>query len=146
MRNCWLLPIALLILAPGAFTGCQREEKIEYYVVPRVETMPAVQAVGKKEPVRFLGAILPAKDEVWFLKLVGPEATVTPLAEPFEKFVKTIRFTGKVDSPVWIRTRCWRPNLECRSHRFLKSTVKRNSVTRKPNSCGNWRRTGRQSL
>src|SRR5437899_2711204 len=100
VRNCWLLPIALLILAPGAFTGCQREEKIEYYVVPRVETMPAVQAVGKKEPVRFLGAILPAKDEVWFLKLVGPEATVTPLAEPFEKFVKTIRFTGKVDSPV----------------------------------------------
>src|SRR5262245_6164763 len=94
VRNGMLLSTAVLTAATLALVGCKRDEHVEHYVVPRIETLPAAQ-IAKKEPVRFLGAILPAKDEVWFLKLVGPEAAVTPLAEPFEKFVKTIRFTNK---------------------------------------------------
>ncbi len=88
-----------LLALPLALTGCQREEEIVHYRVPRVESAPAAK-IDKSEPVRFLGAILPQKDDVWFLKLLGPEAAVTPLEEPFQNFVKSIRFPEKGDAPI----------------------------------------------
>jgi hypothetical protein len=118
-----LLSAAVLAAATLALVGCQREEQVEHYVVPRIETLPAAP-VAKKEPVRFLGAILPAKDEVWFLKLVGPEAAVTPLVEPFEKFVKTIRFTDKADPPVtWDLPADWQ-QLPGREFRYATIKIK----------------------
>jgi hypothetical protein len=98
VRNRCLL---LLLLLGLGLTGCARDEEIVHYRVARVEAPPVTKKMaGKKEPVRFLGAILPDKDRIWFLKLVGPEAAVTPLQEKFEEFVKSIRFTGQAEPPV----------------------------------------------
>jgi hypothetical protein len=128
VRNGMLLPTVVLAAAILALGGCQREEQIEHYVVPRIEMLPAAQ-VGKKEPVRFLGAILPSKDEVWFLKLVGPEAAVTPLVEPFEKFIKTIRFTDKAEPPVtWDLPADWQ-QLPGREFRYATIKIKSETET-----------------
>ena len=87
-------------------SGCQRDEEIVHYRVPRLET--TVRADAVKETVRFLGAIVPQNDQLWFFKLVGPDAAVTPLVDPFETLVKSIRFTGKPESPIaWDLPAAW---------------------------------------
>jgi hypothetical protein len=85
----------MLFAVLAGLAGCQREDEITAYRVPRLEP-----AAAKAEPVRFLGAIVPDKEESWFFKLVGPEEAVTPQIEPFEKFVKSIRLTGKAEPPI----------------------------------------------
>jgi hypothetical protein len=104
------LPLPLLvtlILLPG----CQREEEIVHYRVPRLE--PVARAEAKKEPVRFLGAIFPAKGESWFARVQGAEARVTPLVDAFETFVKSFRFTGKADEPItWTLPPGWEKDRE----------------------------------
>jgi hypothetical protein len=83
----------------AALQGCKREDEIVAYRVPRLEPLPIARP-AKAEPVRFLGAIVPDKPESWFFKLTGPEAAVTPHVEDFEKFVKSIRLTGKEEPPI----------------------------------------------
>lgn len=114
MRHHLWIVFALILVA-----GCQREEEIAVYKVPRLE--PAVQEV-KRESVRFLGAILPDKDVMWFYKLSGPEAAVTPLVEPFEKFVQSTRLTGKADKPItWNVAAGWE---ELPGNQFRHATIK----------------------
>src|SRR5689334_18764900 len=68
--------LALLLLA-----GCQDEE-IRHYRVPRTEA----------PPTRFLGAILPVGEKVWFVTVTGPAPAVTDLQPAFEQFVRSLRF------------------------------------------------------
>jgi hypothetical protein len=50
--------------------------------------------------VRFLGAIIPRVDRTWFLKLMGPEEKVQAHKEAFDRFLASVRFTGKDDPPL----------------------------------------------
>src|SRR5215510_11795526 len=59
VRYC-RLPLSLLCLAICCwFSGCQRDEEIVHYTVPRIEPTRVEPA---KETVRLLGAIVPHND------------------------------------------------------------------------------------
>jgi hypothetical protein len=79
---------ALLFLGAGLaalpLLGCQSDE-ITKYRVERVE----------KPQQRFLGAIIPHQDKVWFVKVKGPESAVKEEAPAFEQFVASIQFPDK---------------------------------------------------
>jgi hypothetical protein len=70
-----------LLLCALANTGCRRDE-IRAYSVPK----------EPKEKVRLLAAIIPQKDQTWFVKLMGPADNVEAQRESFLKFVRSIRF------------------------------------------------------
>ncbi len=79
--------IGLLTLA-----GCQ-EDEITHGVVPRAA-----------EPVktRLIGVIYPNPhgDRTWFFKLMGPANAFDGLADPFDAFMHSVRFTDKADPPM----------------------------------------------
>lgn len=131
MRGILLWSFAAL---PLALTGCRKEEEIVHYRVPRLEALPAAQhEVGPQQgavqgKVRFLGAIVPDRDQLWFFKLVGPEAAVTPLAEPFESFMKTVRLTGKEPPIAWDLPKGWQ-QLPGNQFRFATINIKNDGDT-----------------
>ncbi len=84
-----------VLLAVGlvAVAGCDSDE-IRSYTVPK----PPPDVVEAK--VRLLAAIFDEGDQQWFFKMVGPTETVTEHARAFERFVESVRFTGKADRPI----------------------------------------------
>ena len=106
----------LVGLAVPLFSGCQQGEEIRRYQVPKPLTFP--------EPppkVRLLAAIVPHGERTWFFKLTGPTAAVDKQAEAFDRFVQSIRFTDKTESPVeWVVPDGWRkePNRQGREATF----------------------------
>ena len=97
MKSC-RLPLSLLCLAICCWlSGCQRDEEIVHYQVARLET---ARPEPMKEAVRLLGAIVPHDDQLWFFKIVGPDAAVAALAEPFETLIKSVRFKDKGEPPI----------------------------------------------
>jgi hypothetical protein len=131
MRRLLLL---IVVVSALPLIGCQEEEKIVHYTVPRVEGFPAAQRELPQQQgaiqgkVRFLGAIVPDKDQSWFFKLVGPEAAVTPLVEPFESFMKTVRLTGKEPPIAWDLPKEWQQQ-PGNQFRFATITMKSEGET-----------------
>lgn len=88
-----LLPFALL-LAPLAFTGCERAD-IQAYSVPRPK-------------YRLLGAIIPLADSVWMVKLAGDAKTVEVRRNEFRLFVESMKFPKEGPEPVtWTMPAGW---------------------------------------
>jgi hypothetical protein len=73
-RGFWLAGAALIL------TGCQEQEQIREYTVP------------KEPPVRMLAVMAPHQDRTWYFKLMGPEPEVAKHVKTFEAFVDSIRF------------------------------------------------------
>ncbi len=84
-RSFWLA-CAVLALA-----GCQEQEQIRSYDVPKEPL--AVGAAGGKQ--RLLAVMVPRAEQVWFFKLLGPEKAVADAAETFDHFVASVRFIEK---------------------------------------------------
>jgi hypothetical protein len=100
-----------LILLTAA--GCQ-DEGVRHHKVPRTPEPPA----------RLLGAILPSGDQVWFVKLSGPEAAVAPHRDEFEQFVQSIRFPKQADEPItWTAPAGWRTESGPRDQRYATFRV-----------------------
>lgn len=96
--------VLLCALALG-LVGCQEEPHVRRYQVPKVEPPKPADVAG----VRLLAAILPERDGTWFIKLVGPARQIDELAEPFERFVRSIRFTEDAKKPInWTVPEGWR--------------------------------------
>ena len=90
LRFGLLCPITIL-------AGCADEE-IRHYKAARLEQpKPAAKARMPMGEQRLLAAIIPHDDRTWFFKLVGPAATIGKLADPFEQFVRSIRFEAGKD-------------------------------------------------
>src|SRR5215204_5649599 len=88
----------IALFAFAALAGCQ-QEAITTYRVPRVQ----------KPPPRLLGAIAPAGESVWFLKLTGPTPEVAAHEREFEHFVRSLRFTDDPKAPLtWTLPPGWR--------------------------------------
>src|SRR5688500_18900519 len=98
-----LLVAAVLTVAPG----CDRDEQVRSYRVPKEmppPAMPASHAGHDHGPQqRMLTAILPQPggDRTWFFKLQGPVEVVTAQKDDFDAFVRTVRF-GASGDPQWI--------------------------------------------
>jgi hypothetical protein len=93
--------------------GCQNDEEIRHYQVPKEEAPPLN---------RLLGAIVPKGDKAWwFFKLVGPLPLVEEHKAEFDQFVRSLRLTDKGDQPItWTAPNGWRagPKSEMRYATF----------------------------
>lgn len=93
-----LCGLAVLLLA-----GCQDDE-IRRYSVPKPPELPAPPAT-----VRLLAAIVPQAEQTWFFKLQGPIEVVDQQAPVFDRFIHSVRFTGKADEPAqWTLPDGWK--------------------------------------
>jgi len=89
-----------------ALAGCE-EEQITRYSAPPAPPLPS-WANEDIPRLRMIAAIIPHGGQVWFFKLLGTDAAVTGLAEPFEQFVRSIRFTDDAKKPVsWQLPKGW---------------------------------------
>ena len=85
--KCVLASFAIAMIA-----GCG-EDEIRHYKAARLEQpKPAAKARTPIGEQRLLAAVIPHADRTWFFKLVGPVTTINKLAEPFEQFIRSIRF------------------------------------------------------
>jgi hypothetical protein len=82
--------IVILGLAATALAGCQNNDEIRRYQVPRVEA----------PRIRMLGAMIPHEDRAWFFKILGPAQAVAEHKDRFEQFIRSVRFTGKGETPL----------------------------------------------
>lgn len=92
----WAKTVVALLLV--VLLGCE-EDQITRYDAPKAPPLPG-WANDDVPRLRMLTAIIPHGGQVWFFKLLGTDAAVTGLAEPFEQFVRSIQFTDDVKKPV----------------------------------------------
>jgi hypothetical protein len=98
-RGLWLICAALVL------AGCQEQEPIRSYDVPKEP--PAIGAAAEKQ--RMLAVMVPREKEVWFFKLMGPEQAVAEAAPAFDRFVESIRFTDQEREPIrWTVPEGWK--------------------------------------
>jgi hypothetical protein len=78
--------------------GCKPADDVQTYSVPREtptskpQNLPTPDGPAASDKYRMLGAIIPAEPGYsWFVKFVGPAEVVTPNAQAFDDFVKSIR-------------------------------------------------------
>jgi len=95
--------------------GCQEQAEIRQYSVPR-----SPQAT--KKPWRLLGAIVPHEKQLWVFRLDGPEQRIKDLQNPFETFVKSIRFLEKAQEPTWTLPEGWQQ--EAAKKQFSFATIR----------------------
>ena len=101
--------------------GCQREEPIESYQIPKQYALDELAASRLGPPAgaaprqsaqprdRMLAAIVPHESKAWFFKLLGSKAVVAAQVEPFHQFVKSVRFDEGPDAaPKWQLPEGWR--------------------------------------
>jgi hypothetical protein len=82
--------------------GCGKDEVQTYKVAKSSEssTKPAAQPAGP-DKMRLLGAIIPIENgQSYFVKMSGTIENVSPHAEAFEQFVKSIQLTGDPKKPL----------------------------------------------
>jgi hypothetical protein len=120
---------ALCILAVLCL-GCGKGEQIEHYTVlkpppmqtpagfdphaglnfgerPNVNSMPADSAPAGEPTDRTLAAIVTVGEQGWFFKLTGPRAVVEDQVEPFDEFLRSVRFSAS-GKPEWKLPDGWR--------------------------------------
>jgi hypothetical protein len=90
-------PVLACGLVAAAILGCQNDEEIRRFQVPR-------------EPrVRLLAAIVPHGDRTWFVKVAGPDPVVEEHKTAFKTFVQSFRFDDKADPPLtWEVPKGWK--------------------------------------
>jgi hypothetical protein len=104
------VPVARRLFVLGvvaAFCGCQKEEEITHYKVPKPEN-PPLPVRADKSMQRLFGAIVPRGDELWVFKLIGPEGAVTPHQAEFEAFIDSVKFGDGAKSPDYKVPEKWR--------------------------------------
>jgi hypothetical protein len=114
MRNSVVIVCGL---AATLLLGCQNDE-IRSYRVPKPEP---TRALVPSEATRLLAAIIPHGQQTWFFKLVGPVAQVDEQKEPFDQFIRSVRFTDNAERPItWTKPNGWRerPGAEMRYATF----------------------------
>jgi hypothetical protein len=92
-----------------AFGGCGSEDEIRSYSVAKEkkEAAPVAASTSSEATDRMLGAILPAGQQTWYFKTVGPIAAVDERADEILKFFETIRFNAGSAKPEWQTPEGW---------------------------------------
>ncbi|HEV3084703.1 MAG TPA: hypothetical protein VGY66_33380 [Gemmataceae bacterium] len=127
VKRLFLLILPMLALAVGL--GCQQDEIRSYDVATSVKPLTYVVPAGWKEspapqPPRFaafqigdeikikermLAALIPGGEQMWFLKLQGPEAAVSARKNDFESVLHSFHFTKNPAEPVaWTTPGGWK--------------------------------------
>ena len=78
-----------------ALVGCQNQDEIRHYQVPHAE-------------LRLLAAMVPHGDNAWFFKVLGPAPAVEEQKDRFDRFMRSVRFTGDKERPLtWTVPEGW---------------------------------------
>jgi hypothetical protein len=96
--------VGLLALAAICATlGCRPADQIQTYTVPKDAPPVASSSTAPtgESTDRMLAAILPDGDKAWFLKVVGPVATVTEQEQPINDFFAGVRPAPDKPHPAW---------------------------------------------
>lgn len=109
--------VALLLL-----TGCDRQEQITTYTVPKHESLQAQaflegNAVSHPKMQRMIGAVLPHDQSLWFFKLEGGVDAVAAKEPQVRQFLTTVSFVKQQastpngqpepDKPAWTLPEGW---------------------------------------
>jgi hypothetical protein len=85
----------LVSVLVAAVVGCEQREGIRSYTVAKETKVEAARPAAKQEPAeatdRMLAAILPAGQQAWFFKTVGPAAAVDKHEKEILDFLAGIR-------------------------------------------------------
>jgi hypothetical protein len=82
--------------------GCRPADRIQSYSVPKESPPIAATAAPSAEPTdRMLAAILPDGGKAWFLKVVGPLATIAEQEQPINDFFASVRPAPDKTHPGW---------------------------------------------
>lgn len=135
------LDLAILVSALGLLSvtapGCHKED-IQTYAVPKAVEVKDDPDFGDAPKERMLGAVIPHGDEVWFLKMQGPEKVIEAYKWAFDQVLRSIHFADQKDKPVtWITPPGWtsQPETQNRYATLVldkKDTPLEISVTRLP--------------
>ncbi|HVU86621.1 MAG TPA: hypothetical protein VHD36_04835 [Pirellulales bacterium] len=116
LRAGRLARTALAMLACGSLgfgAGCNRQDAIRHYRVPKEQTLlrdngPDASETAGDENAKFrmLAAIIPRDPQAWFVRMLGPAETVEAEAANFRALVKSIHFTGE-GTPEWTLPQGW---------------------------------------
>lgn len=105
-----------LILAAFAISlmiagGCRKAEQIHSYTVPKETKAPVADAAPPAnlgEPTdRMLAAILPAGNQAWFFKVVGPIPAIEKREKELNDFFASIKFADD-GKPKWTLPADWK--------------------------------------
>ena len=125
----------LLLVGVSLLCGCEQQEQITSYTVPRHESLQtpeylAETANRKSQPARMLAAILPDVGKLWFFKLQGPPDDVAARDGEFREFLQSLRF-GNNANIEWTLPATWTetPGDENRYRTLVLSTQPRLEVT-----------------
>ena len=102
--------LAIAILTAPIAAGCQRNNEITEYSVPRQPSEEAPCPVDRPSadrqvvatdhgPERMLAAIIARKENVRFFKLVGPPDSVSEQATRFRAFVESVHLADGKSPP-----------------------------------------------
>jgi len=118
--------IVLGMMALLSMIGCDSDEQISRYQVPKEETLLAENraerenaadaAATETRPARMLVAMLPRQMTTWFIKLVGPVDDIKELKPTFLKFIDTVQFEN--EEPTWQLPANWTESLSTVSFRY----------------------------
>jgi len=107
--------VVFTALIAAGLAGCQPEEQIAQYTIPKAESIQLPAATPGKgpgsestagRPERMLAAILPGGEQSWFFKLTGPVDPVAERWDEFREFVKSVHF-GADGNPDWTLPAGW---------------------------------------
>jgi hypothetical protein len=96
--------------------GCQQQEAIETYSVPKQHVVDRLNHVdgaadrlvqATAGPERTMAAIVLRDAQGWFFKLAGPPDEVGKQQDAFQSFVKSIKFAGPQSNPTWTLPKGW---------------------------------------
>jgi len=135
------LDLAILVSALGAVgvaaPGCHKED-IQTYAVPKAIEVKDEPVLGDAPKERMLGAVIPHGDEVWFLKMQGPEKDIEAHKAIFDQVLHSFHFLDQKDKPVaWVTPPGWTSQPE-KQNRYAtlvldkKDTPLELSITRLP--------------
>ena len=105
--------LVLLVCSASAvmLAGCQENEEIRRYSVEKPLRLDSpIHGPTLDEPTdRLLAAIVPRGEQTWFFKVTGPANALDKEAEPFQAFVRSLRFAeDQPGHPTWTLPEGWR--------------------------------------
>ena len=88
--------------------GCQKEEPdVRHYSVPKPQIAPPLPDQATHDSQRLLGAIIPWNDELWVIKMMGPDAIIKDLAIDFAGFLESLTFENGKKAPTYKAPEGW---------------------------------------
>jgi hypothetical protein len=108
-------PVARRLLLLGtlaALCGCQKEEDVRHYTVPKEKAPPLMADAADRPLQRILGAIVPwgGDGELWVFKVMGPDAAVKEYEAEFTAFIDSVTFKQGQKEPNYKTPENWRPS------------------------------------